>query len=248
MIEYLSSRKNEKVQHMKKLGADRRYREQCGAFFCDGEKLLYEAAAHGMEIKTVFCCDICNVELPAGAEAYTVPREIIEYVSPMKTPQNVVVSCAMPADAEPVQAGRPYILLENIQDPGNVGTVLRTANAFGVGVLLMGACADPYGPKTVRASMGAVFRQPIYQITYEEIEQLVDAGAPLYGAALGEGCREITQVPLNRAIVAIGNEGQGLSRRLLDLCGQKVIIPMAPACESLNASVAAAIVMWEMRK
>lgn len=248
MTEKLTSRKNEKIQHMKKLGAEKRYRETCGLFLCDGEKLLREAILHNGQIRTVLYCGTRPENLPDEAEVYEVPRDLIEFVSPMKTPQNVLFSCQMPMCEKIPEPEKQYILLENMQDPGNVGTVLRTANAFGIGVILVGTCADPYSPKTVRASMGAVFRQPVYQLDYTDVEKLKDSGRVIFGAALCEGCREIGDVDLSGAIAAIGNEGQGLSDRMLELCTQKMIIPMEPECESLNASAAATVIMWEMRK
>ena len=142
------------------------------------------------------------------------------------------------------------IVLENVQDPGNVGTVIRTANAFGIGaVLLVGACADLYNPKTVRATMGAIFRQRVEQLSVDEMKALLCENAlPLYGAALSDGARDIRQAELRQAAVAIGSEGNGLSRELLALSDGQIIIPMTPESESLNAGVAASVVMWEMTR
>jgi TrmH family RNA methyltransferase len=138
------------------------------------------------------------------------------------------------------------IVLENVQDPGNVGTVLRTADAFGMDlVVLCGACADPYNPKTVRASMGAVFRQPVARTDTAGLQALL-GGLPLYGAALAEDAADIRALPKTGLAVAVGNEGGGLTPELLSLCRGTAIIPMRPQTESLNAGVAAAVIMWEM--
>lgn len=145
---------------------------------------------------------------------------------------------------------RHVIVLEGVQDPGNVGTVIRTANALGMDtVVLTGACADLYSPKTVRAAMGALFRQPVLTCTQDELVQLLNAnGLKLYSAALTDTAQDLRRVPLSPAAVAIGSEGRGLSAQLLSQCDGQIIIPMQPGAESLNAAVAAAVVMWEIAR
>ena len=139
------------------------------------------------------------------------------------------------------------MLLDGVQDPGNVGTILRTLDAFDAdGLLLTGGCADPYGWKAVRSSMGAVFRRPIYSGTPEELAALLHrSGLPLYGAALREDTVDTRQADYTRCTLAIGSEGRGLSREVLDLCDQTIRIPMSDRCESLNAAIAAAVLLWE---
>jgi TrmH family RNA methyltransferase len=141
-------------------------------------------------------------------------------------------------------------VLDGVQDPGNVGTILRTADAFSLdGLFLVNACADLYSPKTVRASMGAVFRCPVWSCGAEELGGLLaQSGIPLYGAALRCDTEDVRSVDFSRAAVAIGSEGQGLSRELLSLCSRTVRIPMNSRCESLNAAAAAAVILWEMAR
>ena len=155
------------------------------------------------------------------------------------------------------------ILLDGMQDPGNVGTIIRTADAFRVSyVILTGSSVDPYNPKTIRASMGAIFRQRIVSMTLGELIALEDNGARFVGAVLASetgldqddvsqtirNAADITRIDLRGSIVAIGSEGRGLSGDVLSLCGERVTIPIAPSCESLNAAVAAAIIIWEAMK
>jgi len=141
--------------------------------------------------------------------------------------------------------GGTRILLDGVQDPGNVGTIIRTANAFGVGsVILTGDCADPYNPKTIRATMGAIFRQDIRHMSGAALAGLKADGARFIGAAPGGRSKDASTVKLKRTIIAIGNEGRGLSGEVLALCNEIVTIPIAPECESLNAAVAAAILMY----
>ncbi len=245
MIE-IKSRKNPIIVHLKKLGADSNYRRDTGEFLCDGEKLLTEAVLNGAAITAVLCSGKTPDGLPGTVPVYTVPKDIIESVSPLKSPQDVLFSCRMPDSSGSLAADGFHIILEAIQDPGNVGTILRTAGAFNVrSVILTGGCADPYNPKTIRATMGAIFRQPVVHAVLDDLRTLKNAGLKIYGAALSDESRDIRDISFQNAAVAIGSEGRGLSPELLDLCNEKIIIPMSPKCESLNAAVAAAIVMWE---
>ena len=186
--------------------------------------------------------------LPADVRVVEVPADIMTSVSPMKTPQGVLFTCRIPARALPEKlTGRRYAVLEGVQDPGNVGTVLRTLDAFDAdGLFLLPGCADVYSPKTMRASMGAVFRRPVWTCTGQELHTLLRrSGIPLYGAALRADTMDARAVELSRAAVAIGSEGRGLTEELLALCDGTVRIPMSPRCESLNAAVAASVLLWE---
>ena len=167
---------------------------------------------------------------------------------PGKDPSGVLSPAACPSFLCPrLSPVRRYVLLDGVQDPGNVGTILRTLDAFDAdGLLLTGGCADPYGWKAVRSSMGAVFRRPIYSGTPEELAALLHrSGLPLYGAALREDTVDARQADYTRCTLAIGSEGRGLSREVLDLCDQTIRIPMSDRCESLNAAIAAAVLLWE---
>ena len=262
-MQEIKSRKNPLIVHLKKLGADGEYRRTRGEFLCDGAKLLREAIDSGADIKVVLTSDDTLEALPETVAVYSVGQDIIGAVSPLKNAQSVLFSCAIPAarglawpanretDAPP-DSPAPFshiIVLEGVQDPGNVGTVIRSADALGISaVVLTGGCADPYNPKTVRATMGAIFRQCIIITDINGVAALKLNGYRLIGAALGESSRDIREVPLQNAAVVIGSEGNGLSEDLLALCDERLVIPMAPQSESLNAAVAAAIVMWEARR
>ena len=139
------------------------------------------------------------------------------------------------------------LLLDGIQDPGNLGTILRTADAMRVQVALLEGCADPYSHKVVRASMGAVFRSPVVQTTWEAAQKaLQSAGIPVAVTALSDRSSDIRQAQVSQMAVVIGSEGQGVRREILEAADHQLIIPMNPRCESLNAGIAAAIVMWQM--
>jgi TrmH family RNA methyltransferase len=128
-----------------------------------------------------------------------------------------------------------------------VGTILRTADAFGAdGLLLVNGCAEMHSPKTVRASMGAVFRCPAWSCAVEDLGPLLGrSGLPLYGAALRDDTADARQLDYRRCAIAIGSEGRGLSREVLALCDRTARIPMRERCESLNAAAAATVLLWE---
>ena len=141
-------------------------------------------------------------------------------------------------------------MLEDVQDPGNVGTVIRTANALGIDiVVLIGDCADPFSPRCVRATMGAAFRQCVVETELGALPALLRRwGLGLCGTALTDSAVDIRSADLRGCAVAVGNEGHGLSGALLSLCRETVIIPMVPGSESLNAAVAGAVAMWELKR
>ena len=252
-METITSRQNPICAHFRKLAASRAYREETGEFLCDSPKLLREADLWGATVCTVLFTE--GVQLPPFADAGTrlvqVSGSVMEAVSPMATPQGVVFSCLMGRTGPParLEKGR-YLLLEGVQDPGNVGTILRTADAFEVdGIFLLEGCADLFNPKTVRSAMGVHFRRAVWRCSLEEAAALVKgAGLPLYGAALGEHTLDVRRADLRAAAVVVGSEGRGLSPAALTLCDGTVRIPMSPRCESLNAGAAAAVLLWEMAR
>ena len=239
-MEVIRSRQNALIRHFISLGSDGKARQQAGEYLCAGDKLLAEARDAGAEITCVLSLDEID-----GLPCRLVTPELLQAVSPLKNSAGAVFAVKM-RSLPPRESLSRAIVLENVQDPGNVGTVLRTANAFGMDlVVLCGECADPYNPKTVRASMGAIFRQPVIKTETAALGDILGE-LPLYGAALAADAADIRTLPKTGLAVAIGNEGQGLSAEILARCAGKVIIPMNPGAESLNAGVAAAVAMWEM--
>jgi len=171
----------------------------------------------------------------------------MESISPMQTPQGALFLCRLPE--KKAFAPRPgMLLLDGIQDPGNLGTILRTADALEIPVALLEGCADPYGHKVVRASMGAVFRTPVVQTTWEQAKAAcLEADVPVAVTALSDRAQDIRTAALNKMAVVIGSEGQGVRKEILENAQAELIIPMNENCESLNAAIAAAIVMWQMK-
>ena len=248
-METITSRKNPYIAHLRALGRDGAARRAGGEYVCDGVKLLREALQFDACVTSVLWNGAPALTLPDGVTQYSAPQDLVEYASPLVNSPGPVFTVKIPEAALPERLEH-VIVLENVQDPGNVGTVLRTANALGMdAVVLTGACADLYSPKTVRATMGAIFRQPVIVCDLNQLRALLQTHAlTLYGAALTDAARDLRTVSLDRAAVAIGSEGRGLSAELLQLCDGQVIIPMRPEAESLNAAVAAAVVMWEIAR
>ena len=246
MEQRISSRKNPLLQQVRKLLTSKKERQTSGLFVADGTKLLQEAVRWWPGLHTVILSDGVEADLPDSVQKIRVPEDVMASVSPMQTPQGALFLCQLP----PQNAFTPIpgmLLLDGIQDPGNLGTILRTADALDVPVALLEGCADPYSHKVVRASMGAVFRKPPIQTTWQTARAACEAqGIPVAVTALSEKARDIRQAQLTQMAVVIGSEGQGVRREILETAQSQLIIPMNENCESLNASVAAAIVMWQM--
>lgn len=244
-MERITSRKNPKIQYWKKLASSASFRKEAGEYICDGLKLLEEALSGDAELTAILTAEGLPEGLTAPCPVYELPRDLLDSISPMKSPQGLLFTCRLP-EAGPLPEGRRYLVLESVQDPGNVGTILRTARAMGYdALLLLPGCADLYSPKTIRAAMGALFHQPAREITYEDLEGLKQRGVTLYGAALAGNSRDLRRADFTSFGICIGSEGHGLSKRLLELCDSCLIIPMEKHCESLNAAMAAGILMWE---
>lgn len=248
MEERITSRKNPLLQQVKRLLTSKKERQQTGLYISDGTKLLEEAIRYEAGLEIVILSDGVEARVPDSVRLVRVPEDIMVSISPMQTPQGALFVCRMP---EPVPfTPRPgMLLLDGIQDPGNMGTILRTADALEIPVGLLEGCADPYSHKVVRASMGAVFRTPVVQTTWETArDRCADAGISVAVTALSDQAVDLRRAALGAMAVVIGSEGQGVRREILEQADAQLIIPMNPRCESLNAAVAAAIVMWQMRQ
>lgn len=247
-MEAITSRTNPLCTHFRKLASSRTYREETGECLCDSPKLLREAALWGASVTAVLYTDEAVLPPLSGrVRTVRVTESVMRSVSPMEAPQGVVFSCLKGKTDPPerLEPGR-YLALDGVQDPGNVGTILRTADAFNWTVFLLPGCADVYSPKTLRAGMGVQFRRAVYRCTLERLARLTEtAGLPLYAAALTEKAADVREADLAQCAVIIGSEGRGVCPEALELCKKTLKIPMQKTCESLNAAAAAAVVLWE---
>ena len=250
-MEKITSRENAKVKYACRLASSGAFRRAEGRFLAEGRKLCPELC-RGAELETLFCTESALEKCPELSELpgehYLVEDHVADKLADVGTHQGVFGVFRTPVHTlEEVKTGGRYLALERVQDPGNVGTVWRTADAFGAaGLFLLPGCAEPFAPKTVRATMGACFRLPVWEGTLEDLTGLLARSAvSLYAAALRDDTEDIRSVPLGSAAVVIGSEGRGVSQPVLDACRATLKIPMRDRCESLNAAVAASVVLWE---
>ena len=245
-MEKLTSRRNPICIHVKKLGASRGFRGESGEFLCDGLKLLEEAVKCGAEITVVITASPIPFPLSVDTRVYYAQRELLDSLSPLKNAQDTLFVCKMNKRLAFTEKKGTHILLDGVQDPGNVGTIIRTADALGISsVILTGGCADLYNPKTIRATMGAIFRQRVFHMDMPGLAGLRDEGVRFVGASPGGTSVDFSDSIPTDAVIVVGNEGGGISDGVKSLCDGMVSIPISAECESLNVSVAAAILMWE---
>lgn len=254
-MQTITSLKNPAVQAAKALQT-KSARDGSGLFLCDGEHMVSEAIRFAWEnIQTIFvdekCVDAFAPMLIAATNAtvYAVPEHVLAAISQVKTSQGIAAIVKLPARANLLNLGNRVVLLENVQDPGNVGTILRTADAAGFDAcVLSSGCADPFSPKALRATMGSVFRVPVAQAdsATEAAQALAEMGYAVIATVL-EGENFYKRKPLpEKVCIIVGNEGAGITSDTRAAATHLYRLPMRGGAESLNAGVAAAIFMYEI--
>ncbi len=257
----ITSRDNRLIKEYRRLSKEAHFRRESGRFVVEGARLCADAAQTGIRLPIAFLTARARAQYPdytatviqAADSVYEISEELSRRLTDTHTPQGIfciAVQPSLPDSVESLPRHGRFAALERVQDPGNMGTIIRTAEAFGLsGLLLSDGCCDPYSPKVLRAGMGGTFRLPLYRAgelsqTLPQLSRkgmtavacVVDADAlPIQDGGLGEG-----------VIPVIGNEGNGLQPQTVAACARHVTIPMAGRAESLNASMAAGIVFWEM--
>ena len=267
---YITSRSNPYVVKIASL-SEKKYRDSHRLFCADGYKLFCEACACGMQFDSVILReDRQNELLPevagrlANTPVYVLSESAFAKISDEKAPQGIVsvlkyadflhITAASAGEAVLTVGTQSVLALESVRDPGNLGTVLRSAAAFGTDVLLLSEdCADIYNPRTVRAAMGALFTRKVIRVSRldDAVSALVRAGRRVYATTLSDTAESLQDLtPRADDIFVIGNEGHGLSRQVVDACSGAVFIEMltGPGIESLNAAVAASVIMYERKR
>ena len=257
ITERITSRKNPTVAEASKLRL-RKEREETGLFPIEGIKLFDEAVNAGAEIKSVFVTEAAlekygaSIEKSGCEKLFLLADEVYEKLTEESAPQGIFAAVKFFTVPEGNASREPLVLvLDGVADPGNLGTIVRCADALGVECVYIGADgADIYNPKTVRACMGSLFRVRTERCdAAEKIGELRRGGFSVYAATLDERSRDVRNVDLGGKIgFVIGNEGHGVSPRVVSACDGSVIIPMKSGVQSLNAAVAASILMWEAAK
>ncbi len=249
MIEHLTSIKNPRVQAWRAL-KERKARLETGLFLAEGRKLTEEALSSGYQLEALLVDEarLADFSLPEDVSVYALPAHVLAAVCDTKTPQGIAAVVHMRSSGV---LGRKIVALDGVQDPGNVGTIIRTADAAGLeGVLLSMQCADVYSPKVLRATMGSVFHLPV-QITEDlpsALLRLREQGYSVLSSQLdGEPFYTRQRIGDSFCLV-IGNEGNGISDAVKATATHRLMLPMRGRAESLNAAVAAGIMMYELMK
>ena len=259
----ITSRDNPVLKELSRLLTDASYRRESGLFALEGARLCADAAASGVEIRTVLYTARAREAyepylrplLAACSDCREIDAALAVRFSDTKAPQGIFCICQRLDNRLPlgkIKRNGRYLLLEDVQDPGNLGTIVRTAEAFGIdGLFLTPGCCDLYNPKVLRGSMGGVFRLPAART--EDLPALLvslkDAGLSCFACVAENGAQPVQNAELGAgAVCLIGNEGAGLRPETVAACGRRITIPMSGRAESLNASIAASIVLWEMTR
>lgn len=262
----ITSRSNQHVRRIKRLLSDAGYRRLERLFAIEGARLCADAAQSGVDIRALLYTAGAEAAYPSqlsilkekARECYEISPAVSEYIGDTRTPQGVFCVCDLLDNRKEldkiINVNPPvgFLALENIQDPANLGAIIRTAEAFGLsGLILSDGCCDIYNPKVLRGSMGGVFRLPFYFVgdMAAAAEKLKGFGIPCFAAVVGDGAVPLNKTKLPRGCVCvIGNEGRGLLPKTSTACAGKITVPMAGGAESLNAAMAAGIIIWEMYK
>ena len=257
---YISSRSNPLIVRMAKL-SERKYRDEEGLFAIEGVKLFDEMQKSGIVPQYAFATAKeahLLKSLPPSVECYEVSDSVYQKISSEKSPQGIF--CAIKyldnfhkfATIYSGAISNTLLCLSSLRDPGNLGGIIRTARAFGIKtVILSDDCADIYSHKTLRASMGALFAVPTLRTSDlgKTLRSLSEQGYATYATTLNDTALSLDRLTVDsKCVFVIGNEGHGLSKEIIDACSGSVYIPMTGGCESLNASIAASVLMWEIFK
>lgn len=258
----IGSRKNEIIKDYVKLTQSAAYRRETFRFTAEGARLCCDAAQSGAEIVAVFYTKkalekyekYIKIVLEVSKKSYEIQQSVADVMSDVKSSQGIFCVCKQKntVEKELLSTEKKYIAAETIQDPSNLGALFRSAQALGIdGIILSEDCCDIYSPKALRASMGAIFRMPVFILSdfALEMNELTQSGFETFAAVVQNDAKSITQCDFSKgAIASIGNEGNGLSKEAIDACKYAVTIPMKGRAQSLNASAAALIIIWEMMR
>ena len=266
--EIITGKSNSTIVKINKL-VNKKYRNEYELFMCDGTKLVKEAIAFGANIKYIVLREDFSVEKDLeiaikkcrenGTNILVVSEQIFAKISTENAPQGIIAICSFLKDihvrskiAKNIQKNEKIMMFESVRDPGNIGTIIRNAVAFGLDrIILSSDCADIYSQKVVSAAMGAIFKLKIDIVDdfIGTINELKAQNKEILSATLGEKSLILGEKALNsNTVVIIGNEGHGLSKDVISISNDTIFIPIKENTESLNAAMASVIFMWELSK
>lgn len=251
----ITSVHNPQIQQLRDL-QKAKHRREAGLFLAESMKMVREAIENGLcraliveKSRLDEYAHLIQAAQENGCEVLAVSAQVMQAISEQKTPQGIACTVAIPAQPQAL-SGRLIVAMDGVQDPGNVGTILRTADAAGFdGALFSHACADLYGAKTLRATMGSVFRVPTRRTgeLVKELEEMKGRGYAIVATELG-GADFYANCPRENAVLIIGSEGRGVSPEVRAVATHHLALPMRGGAESLNAAVAAGIMIYEMAR
>lgn len=255
-MQVINSKDNELIKYIKRL-KEKKYRDETGKFVVEGIKLVGEAIAEKAQIHQIVICDECekNAEIPkklmyeiAKYECVYVTKKIFNRITDVTTPQGIMAIIQKNDMAEDIDYSQDIIVaLDDIQDPGNLGTILRTVDSCNIKQILVSKkTADCYSPKVVRSTMGAIFRVKIIESDdlQKTLKEIKKHKFNIVVTSLKTD-KSIYEIDYNKKVIVIGNEANGVSQDICDIADYKVKIPMLGKTESLNASVATGIILYE---
>lgn len=250
----ITSTANQQIKNLVQLQKKGKARKDQDVFIAEGLKMYQEAPADRIVrtyISESFLKNPENSRIICLKDAEVLEDRVFEYVSDTKTPQGILCIVKQRHDRveDILKEKSPLIMiLENLQDPGNLGTIVRTAEGAGIsGIIMSSQTVDLYNPKTIRSTMGSVYRVPCVRSEdiYADIDKIKKAGVTVYAAHLKGKASYTDEEYLGGTAFLIGNEGNGLSREMAEKADKYILIPMCGRVESLNAAVAATILMYE---
>ena len=252
----ISSKDNEIIKLVRKL-REKKYRDIENSYIIEGIKMLREAIEENAFIKQIIICDDCEKSdnIPkelmyeiAKYECLYVTNKIFKYISEVQTPQGVLAIIEKNNKNNDINYDEDIILaLDDIQDPGNLGTILRTADSVGLTQILVSkGTADPYNPKVVRSSMGAIYRVKVIECDnlLETLKEAKKNKFKILATSL-ENSTSVYDIKYNKKVIVIGNEANGVEEKILNFADEKIKIPMLGRTESLNAAVATGVILYE---
>ena len=254
-MEKITSKNNDIIKDTKRLISSPKARIQSGAFVLEGARLCFDVLNSVYKIKTVFMTEKIFEKYPLeiGAllerakSSYLISEDVSKKLSDTENPQGIFALCEM-LETESSLSSSKIIALDNVQDPANVGAIIRTAEALGIEEIIVFNCCDIFNPKVLRASMGSVLREKIIEVdSLEECLEKLKNDYAVYSSVPDSSAKKITAVDFSKpSVCVIGNEANGVEENIKALSDKLITIPMLGNAESLNASVAASIIMWEM--
>ncbi len=255
MIKQIQSSQNDKYKHFKAL-KQKKERSLTGQYTVEGVKSVKDAIEACADIFAILVSEAFysqnEFELPQNIDVYVISDKLFPSLSSTETPSGIIAVINIKEKQDIIlNINKPYIYCDNVRDPGNLGTIIRTADAAGFGgVMLSPECVDIYNPKTVRSSMGSFFHIPLYEdVKYFEISQFKAQGFSVFCSLLDNDTIDYTLSDMKKPLIlVIGNESNGISDEMRHLADEKVKIPIDGKAESLNASIAAAILMYEVNR